>query len=114
MPASSASSVASSTPASGGNCSYVITNNWGGGFTGAIRITNRGTSPINGWNVSWRYAGNTRLSGSWNANVSGTNPYSASNLSWNGTIQPGQMVEFGFQGNHSAPEIPVVTGSACN
>ncbi|HTF96656.1 MAG TPA: cellulose binding domain-containing protein [Cellvibrio sp.] len=109
----SSSSVASSVAASG-NCSYVIVNNWGSGFVGAIRITNKGTSAINGWNVNWTYAGSTRLSGSWNATVSGSNPYSASNLSWNGSIQPGQTVEFGFQGTHSTAEIPVVTGSVCN
>lgn len=92
----------------------MITNNWGSGFTGAIRITNPGNSTINGWNVSWTYAGSTRLSSSWNANVSGSNPYSASNLSWNASIPPGQTVEFGIQGNHSAAEIPVITGSVCN
>ena len=106
------SSVASSTPNTAGNCSYVIVNNWGSGFVGAIRITNKGTSAINGWNVSWKYSNGTTLSGTWNANVSGT--YSASNLSWNALIQPGQTVEFGFQGNHTTAEIPVVTGSVCN
>lgn len=115
-PASSArSSVASSTATTGGNCSYIISNNWGAGFTGAIRITNNGTSVINGWSVGWTYAGSTRLSGTWNATVTGSNPYAATNLSWNSTIQPGQSVEFGFQGTHSGTaEIPVVTGSACN
>lgn len=111
---SSRSSVASSTATTGGNCSYVITNNWGAGFTGAIRITNKGTSAINGWTVNWTYAGSTRLSGSWNATVTGTNPYSATNLSWNSSIQPGQTVEFGFQGTHTSAETPVITGSACN
>ncbi len=109
----SSSSVASST-ATTGNCSYVIVNNWGSGFVGAIRITNKGTSAINGWNVSWKYSNGTTLSGTWNANFSGSNPYTASNLSWNASIQPGQTVEFGFQGNHAAAEIPVVTGSVCN
>jgi rhamnogalacturonan endolyase len=113
--AASSSSVASSKAATGGNCNYVITNNWGNGFTGAIRITNSGSTPINGWNVSWRYSGNTRLSGSWNATVSGSNPYSASNLSWNGAIQPGQTVEFGFQGTYSGGvETPTISGSVCN
>ncbi len=106
------SSAASSTPTTSGNCSYVIVNNWGSGFVGAIRITNKGTSAINGWNVSWKYSNGTTLTGTWNANVSGT--YSASNLSWNALIQPGQTVEFGFQGNHTTAEIPVVTGSVCN
>ena len=110
-----ASSTASSTATASGKCSYVISNNWGSGFTGAIRITNQGTSAINGWNVSWTYAGTTRLSGTWNATVSGSNPYTASGLSWNSTIQPGQSVEFGFQGTHSGTaEIPAVTGSVCN
>ncbi len=111
---SSRSSVASSASTTGGNCSYVISNNWGAGFTGAIRITNKGTNTINGWTVSWKYANGTTLSGTWNATVSGTNPYSATNLSWNGSIPPGQTVEFGFQGNHTSAEIPVVTGSVCN
>lgn len=112
---SSSSRSSSSTAATGGgSCSYVITNNWGSGFVGAIRITNNGSSAINGWTVNWTYSGSTRLSGTWNATVSGSNPYSATGLSWNSTIQPGQTVEFGFQGTHSTAETPTVTGSVCN
>jgi len=110
-----ASSVTSSTATTSGNCSYVISSNWGAGFTGAIRITNKGTSAINGWNVNWTYAGSTRVSGAWNATVSGSNPYTATSAGWNASIQPGQTVEFGFQGTHSGTaEIPVVKGTACN
>lgn len=113
-PASSASSIASSEPATGGNCSYVVTNNWGSGFTGSIRITNNSKNVINGWNVSWKYTGTTRLSGAWNATLTGTNPYAASGLNWNSSIQPGQSVEFGFQGTHAGTaEIPVITSSVC-
>lgn len=96
-------------------CQYVVTNQWNNGFTAAIRITNTGTSPINGWNVSWQYSGGDRLTSNWNANYSGTNPYSASNLSWNANIQPNQTVEIGFQGSKggSEAEVPQVTGAAC-
>jgi polyisoprenoid-binding protein YceI len=96
-------------------CQYVVTNQWNDGFTASIRITNTGTSPINGWNVSWQYSGDNRLTSNWNANFSGTNPYSASNLNWNGTIQPNQTVEFGLQGSKSnvAAEVPQVTGAVC-
>ncbi len=112
---SSSSSSRSSTASTAGKCSYVVVNNWGSGFTGAIRITNSGSSAINGWTVGWAYSGSTRLSGTWNATVSGSNPYSATAMGWNSTIQPGQTVEFGFQGTHSgAAEIPAVTGSVCN
>ena len=75
-------------------CSHVISNEWNSGYTAAIRITNDGSTAINGWNVSWQYNAN-RVTSSWNANLSGSNPYTATNLGWNGTIQPGQTVEFG-------------------
>lgn len=112
---SSVASSSASSAVSGGNCSYIVSNNWGSGFTGTIRITNAGTSAINNWNVSWNYSGSTRITSSWNATLSGNNPYSATPAGWNASIQPGQSAEFGFQGTHSGTaEIPVVTGSACN
>lgn len=110
---SSSSSIAGNNNA---NCSYVVTNDWGSGYTAAIRITNNGTYVINGWNVSWNYGDASRITNSWNATLSGNNPYSASGLSWNSSIQPGQTVEFGFQGtkNNGAAPVPVVSGSVCN
>ena len=111
---STASSVASSV-ASTGNCSYAIVSNWGSGFTGSIRITNKGTSAINGWQLNWQYTGSTRVIASWGGNVTGSNPYTATNMGWNGSIQPGQFIELGFQGTHSGtPEIPVIGGTVCN
>lgn len=97
------------------SCQYQVTNQWNNGFTAAIKITNTGSSAINGWSVNWRYAGDNRISNSWNANVSGVNPYTATNLSWNGSIQPNQTVEFGFQGTKgaAAAEIPVISGAPC-
>jgi cellulase/cellobiase CelA1 len=93
----------------------VVSNEWNSGFTGAVRITNNGTSAINGWNVSWSYSDGTKLTNSWNATVTGSNPYSATNLNWNNVIQPGQSVEIGIQGNKggSSAQVPTVTGSVC-
>ncbi|MES2674628.1 MAG: cellulose binding domain-containing protein [Pseudomonadota bacterium] len=111
-----ASSAASSAVTTGGNCTYVVSNQWGGGFTGAIRIANKGTSNITNWTVNWTYSGGSKVTSSWNTVLTGSNPYSAKGLSWNSTIAPGQTVEFGFQGtqNGSTAEVPTVTGSACN
>lgn len=80
-----------------------------------IRIKNNGSNAINGWNVGWSYTDGSKITSSWNATVTGANPYAASNLSWNNLIQPGQSVEFGFQGTKggSSAQIPVVTGSVC-
>jgi endoglucanase len=96
-------------------CSYVITNEWNTGATGEIRITNSTSAAINGWSVNWQYASANRLSGFWNATVSGSNPYTATNLSWNGSLQPGATATFGFQMNKNgaAAEIPVLSGVLC-
>ena len=80
-------------------CEYSVTNNWGSGFTAAISIANDGTTDITAWEVQWSYTGGTTIVNLWNANLSGSNPYTATNMSWNATIQPGQSVQFGFQGN---------------
>jgi cellulase/cellobiase CelA1 len=89
----------------------VVTNSWGTGFTGAIRITNTGTSSRTGWTASWQYAGSNRITSSWNSAFSGSNPYTASNLNWNGTLTGGQTIEIGFQGdtNGGTAETPAVS-----
>jgi poly(3-hydroxybutyrate) depolymerase len=96
------------------SCTYKIDNEWNTGFTASITIKNDTNATINNWNVNWAYTAN-RIVSLWNANLSGTNPYSASNLSWNSSIPVGQTVSFGFQGdkNGAAAEIPVVNGSVC-
>lgn len=102
--------------AANASCQYVVTNEWNTGFTGVIRLTNTTSSTINGWNVSWQYAAGDRLANSWNAVISGSNPYSASHLDWNASIGAGQTVEFGFQGTKGgvSAEKPTVTGSLCS
>ena len=113
-PTSSASSSASS--AVGSNCSYVVTNEWNTGFTAVIRIRNNGPHTMNTWSVNWGYSDGSLITNSWNATLSGSNPYSATGLNWNSTIQPGQQVEFGFQGTKgsgTSAQVATVSGSVC-
>ncbi|WP_062059667.1 cellulase family glycosylhydrolase [Cellvibrio sp. OA-2007] len=106
-------SLALSSVAPIANCKYVVNNSWGSGATASIEITNIRSTVINGWSVNWSYA-NNRVTGSWNAAVTGSNPYTASNLSWNANIQPGQTISVGVQVNgNGAIEAPTVYGSIC-
>src|SRR5690554_684214 len=106
--------IAATGSATAAECLHTVSNEWSTGYTGAIRITNNGTSAISGWDVNWQYATN-RVTSSWNANVSGSSDLSASDLGWNGSIQPGQSVEFGFQAdkNGGAVENPTINGAVC-
>jgi beta-xylosidase len=96
------------------SCTYSIDSEWSTGFTATVIITNETNSPINNWNLNWQYIRNRMVSG-WNANFSGANPYTASNLNWNGSIPVGQSVSFGIQGdkNDGPAEKPIISGAAC-
>ncbi len=107
------SSLALSSIAPIASCKYVVNNSWGSGATASIEITNIRSTVINGWSVNWNYV-NNRVTGSWNATVTGSNPYTATNLSWNANIQPGQTVSIGVQVNgNGAIEAPIVYGTIC-
>ncbi|PUA29918.1 MAG: alpha-L-arabinofuranosidase [Cellvibrio sp. 79] len=95
-------------------CTYNIDNQWGSGFVASITVKNDTGAAVNNWSVNWQYA-NNRITSSWNANLSGSNPYTATNLNWNGSIAAGQSISFGFQGNTngSTVERPVINGSLC-
>lgn len=68
-------------------CKYVVSNSWGSGATANIEITNTGNTVINGWSVNWSDV-NNRISNSWNTTLAGSNPYTASSLSWNALFSP--------------------------
>lgn len=112
---SSVTSSSSSAPAAKATCTYNINSQWSNGFTGSMRVKNISTQPISGWTVSWQYADSTKVTNAWNATLSGANPYQAKNEGWNSTIQPGQTVEFGFQGSKpaGAATTPTITGGIC-
>jgi PelA/Pel-15E family pectate lyase len=99
------------SPASWAACSYSITNNWGGGFTGEIKVTNNTAQTVSNWSVSWQEPSAT-ITNAWNATLSGNNPYSATGLSWNATLAAGASATFGFQANGTAA-APKVNGSLC-
>jgi pectinesterase len=93
-------------------CSYTVTNNWGSGFTGEIKVTNNTSQSVNGWSVSWQESG-ASITNAWNATLSGSNPYTAASVGWNGTLAPGASATFGFQANGTA-SAPTVSGSLCS
>ena len=99
-------------------CEYIVKNEWSSGFVGAIKITNNGNAALNGWQVNWTYSDGSVVSNSWGGVVSGSNPYTATNASWNANVPVGQSVEVGFQGTkgvaNGTAETPVVTGEVCS
>lgn len=109
-----ATAIAAISQTASAACTYQVDNEWSNGFVASIIIKNDTGAPINGWSVNWQYA-NNRVTSGWNSTLTGNNPYTASNLSWNGNIAPGQSVSFGFQGTKTSgsAERPTVNGTVC-
>ncbi len=103
--------VIAAAPQTWAACSYTVTNNWGGGFTGEIKVTNDTPQTVNNWSVSWQET-NASVTNAWNTTLGGSNPYTATALSWNATLAPGASASFGFQANGTASTAKV-NGSLC-
>jgi hypothetical protein len=106
----------SPSPTGGGGGSltatYHVDTDWGAGFVSDITVTNNGTTAISSWKVTWTWAGNQQITGSWNTTLTQSGKaVTAVNASYNGSIPPGGSVNFGFQGTYSgtnaAPTLSV-------
>ncbi|MFH9657751.1 glycoside hydrolase family 48 protein [Streptomyces sp. NPDC017248] len=94
------------------------TNDWGSGFTADLTLTNRGTDAINGWTLTYAYAGNQKLTSGWNGTWSQSGQtVTAKNASYNGTIAAGAAVttgaQFTYSGANTAPTSFAVNGTTC-
>jgi hypothetical protein len=103
-----------------GTCqvSYVK-NEWGGGFTANLTVTNTGTSTINGWTLKFSFPGDQKVTNAWNATVTQSGQaVTATNVSYNAAIAPGGNVQFGFQGtwvsNDTSPTAFTLNGNLCS
>ncbi|PRX96094.1 cellulose binding domain-containing protein [Allonocardiopsis opalescens] len=108
------------TTGPGGSCSvdYTVTNQWSGGFQGAVELTNTGSAPLSGWSLAWRFTAGERITQIWGAtHTQAGADVTVTNASWNATVAPGDTVSFGFLGSRtgaaSVPSAFTLNGAAC-
>ncbi|WP_181901739.1 cellulose binding domain-containing protein [Thalassotalea euphylliae] len=97
-------------------CEFSVVNQWPNGYQGKLVITNDSADVINGWQVGLAFSQNETIGSAWNANLSGSNPYTLTNKGWNAKINPGDSKSFGFNGtkpNGSTVSQPSLSG-ACD
>jgi mannan endo-1,4-beta-mannosidase len=103
----------------GGACRVTYaTNTWNTGLTANIAIANTGSTAVNGWSLVFTLPSGQAITSSWNATYSPAGgQVTARNVSFNGTINPGQSTGIGFQathtGNTAAPTSFTLNGTAC-
>ena len=84
---------------SNNSAEYRTVSDWGSGFTGELKLTNRTDQAWDGWEVEFDWEHN--LTQFWSSKLvshSGQH-YVVKNESWNGRVEPGASVTLGFSGN---------------
>jgi beta-glucosidase len=94
-------------------------NDWNGGFTANVTVTNSGAAAVNGWTLRFAFPGNQQVTQGWEGTWSqSANQVTAVNASWNGTINAGASVTVGFNasytGSNPAPTAFTLNGAACS
>jgi endo-1,4-beta-xylanase len=105
-----------------GGCTvaYTITNQWGAGFQGEIRVTNNGSTALSPWTLAFAFTNGQAITQMWggvpspaSGNVSVTPP-----ADWNRSIGAnGGSITIGFlanwSGTNSEPSAFTLSGTAC-
>ncbi|SDF41463.1 esterase, PHB depolymerase family [Lentzea fradiae] len=103
-----------------GACSVrAVVNPWNNGLTESVTITNTGTTPVNGWSLTFTLPSGQTIGSGWNATFSpSSGQVTARNVGHNATISPSRSVEFGFQathnGNTAAASAFALNGATCS
>ena len=103
---------AAAGPGAGCVVSYTAIN-WPGAFTAKVTISNRGSTSIDGWSLTFRFPGDEAISSAWNATFTQTGTeVSARNTNYDGTIQPGASQSAWLTVTSSLAGVATTTGCA--
>lgn len=84
---------------------------WSSGFEATVTITNSGTAAASSWATTFSLPQGQTVSSAWDCLVSiSGSQYTIRNASWNGEIQPGGSVSYGFIGAKPADGNPELIG----
>ena len=108
----------STNPGSGCGVQYKIDSQWNNGFTATVTITNRGPA-VNGWTLTFAFAGNQHITNAWNGAATQTgSAVAVKDGGWNASIATGASTSFGFQATYSganaAPATFSLNGTGCS
>ncbi len=118
-----ASAATSAASTNGGTChvTYTISPQNSSAFGAAISIENTGTTPLNGWTLTWSFANGQTVTSLWNGTVTQSGAkVSVASMSYNSNIAPGAtLTGVGFNGTwngttNAVPASFAVNGATCN
>lgn len=113
-----AAALAAPSPAQADTASCAVqmgtVNSWPSGFVAGLNVVNTGTTTLNGWRISWTFAGDQKLwsliGTSWTQ--TGQN-VTATNVVWNGTLAPGATRAVTANGSSTGGAFGPLLGLTC-
>jgi beta-glucosidase len=104
------------TGGTGGGCTATPSTQrqWGTGYVIQVTVTNTGTTPRNGWTVTFTLPPGHAISGGWNGTfTSSGQTVTVRDVGHNGTLGPGAGTSFGFQGTRTNGDTSLPSGYTC-
>ncbi len=108
------------TPTPGAACRvlYTVSSQWSGGFQADAKVTNTGTTSLNGWTLTWTFGGDQHIANAWNATVTQSGQQvTAHDAGWNAALPSGGSVDIGltatYGASNAAPHDFALNGTAC-
>ncbi|MFI7413760.1 cellulose binding domain-containing protein [Streptomyces sp. NPDC049627] len=91
--------------------SFRTVSSWQGGYQGEVTVTNAPASAVSGWTATVVPSHGARLTQVWDGTLtrSADGRATVANASWNGRLEPGASVKFGFLADTSAAGDPAAT-----
>ncbi|MEJ2859439.1 MULTISPECIES: cellulase family glycosylhydrolase [unclassified Saccharothrix] len=110
--------VSEAEAAQGCRVDYSVANQWSGGFSANVSVTNLGDR-VDGWRLVWTWPSGQQVTQAWNATVTSSGSQAtAVNVGYNAVIATGASVSFGFNaswtGTNTAPSSFALNGVTCN
>jgi len=108
-------------PSASSSCAvhYVVNSSWPGGFNASVTLTNKGSTAINGWTLTFTFPADESVQSGWDGTwtQSGQN-VTVKDAGWNSTMTAnGGTVGIGFNGNDSGQTTPpaafFINGTIC-
>jgi endoglucanase len=91
-------------------------NKWPGGLSAHVALKNTGTTPWTSWKLAFSFPGTQKVTTGWSATWNQTGrDVTATNMPWNGQIDPGKSVYIGFNASGSGddPKVFSINGKTC-
>ncbi|WP_433497783.1 glycoside hydrolase family 9 protein [Sphaerimonospora sp. CA-214678] len=98
---------------------YTVHGSWPDGFTTQVTLENTGEKAIDGWSLKWSFLSGQKVVQDWNASLAQQGAtVTATDVTYNKKIMPGQSVTFGFNGASApgpnpVPDLFLLNGAAC-